>query len=117
MASAAIGQVNPFVTGTYLASTGSVTTADGNRVPSYAPPVEVSVQIQALTYNDILKLSGLNIQGVRSKAYVNGSMAGIVRTEGRGGDLLMLPDGSRWLVAIVLEDWPDWSSLALTRQL
>lgn len=114
--SGAISAVNPFLPATFQASIGSTTLPDGTRVPAYAPPVTVAVQVQALQYNDLMKLSGLNIQGVRSKVYVDGSMNGLVRGERKGGDLLTMADGTVWLVAIVLEDWPDWCSLAVTRQ-
>jgi hypothetical protein len=116
MVSGAIAIVNPFVPVSYQASTGSTTLEDGTRVPAYAAPVTVSAQVQALTYQDLLKLGGLNIQGVRSKLYVSGSMNGIVRGAHKGGDLVTMADGSVWLVAIVLEDWPDWTSLAITLQ-
>lgn len=116
IAAPAIGMVNPFLPITYRASTGSTTLEDGTRVPSYAAPVTVSAQVQALTYSDLLKLGGMNIQGVRSKLYVSGSMNGIVRGAAKGGDLVTMANGSTWLVAIVLEDWPDWTSLAITLQ-
>jgi hypothetical protein len=114
--SGAIGAVNPQSSATFQASTGSTTNDDGTRVPTYAAPVTIQCQIQSLQYNDLMKLSGLNIQGVRSKIYVNGSWSGLVRPEGKGGDLITFADGSVWLVAVVLEDWPDWCSVAVTRQ-
>jgi hypothetical protein len=39
-----------------------------------------------------------------------------VRTDQKGGDLLTMPDGSVWLVAMVLEHWADWTSVAITLQ-
>jgi hypothetical protein len=111
-----VGAVNPLVTAMMQASTGSTTNADGSRVPTYAAPVPVSCQIQSLQYNDIVMLQGVNIQGVREKVYINGKWEGIVRADRRGGDLLTMPDGTVYLVAMVLEHWPDWSCLAVTEQ-
>jgi hypothetical protein len=41
---------------------------------------------------------------------------GLVRVINKGGDLITLPDGSIWLVAQVLEQFPDWVSAAITLQ-
>jgi hypothetical protein len=112
-----IAAVNPFITCTLQASTGYTTNADGRRVPSYADPVSIACQVQPLQYTDILKLEGLNIQGVRSKVYIAGKWQGHVRPDQVGGDLLTMPDGTVWLVAVVMEDWPDWCVVTITRQM
>jgi hypothetical protein len=114
--SGAISSVNPMVTATLRASTGSTTNPDGTRVPTYAAPVAVQCQIQSLQYQDILKLAGLAIQGVRNKVYLDGDWQGLVRADRRGGDLLTMPDGSIYLVALILESWPDWTCAAVTMQ-
>lgn len=111
-----VAAVNPLVTATFQASTGSTTNADGTRVPTYAPAVSVLCQIQPLQYTDVTMLEGLNIQGVRNKVYVTGDWKAVVRGNRRGGDLLTMPDGTVYLVALVLEDWPDWCCLAVTLQ-
>jgi hypothetical protein len=116
LATGYVGAVNPPMIATLQASTGSTTNPDGSRVPTYAPAVQVSCQIQALQYNDLVKLQGLNIQGVRHKVYLNGKWEGVVRADRRGGDLLTMPDGTLYLVVQVLENWPDWCSLAVTEQ-
>lgn len=117
IASAAIAVVNPMSQATLRVSTGYTTNADGTRSPTYAPDAIISAQVQPLQYQDILKLEGLNIQGVRSKIYLSGDISGLKRVEQHGGDLIVLPDGRTYLVAIVLEDWPDWASAAVTQQL
>jgi hypothetical protein len=114
-----VGSVNPNVTASIQKSIGYTTAADGTRTPAYAPAVFVRVQIQALQYNDIAQLDGLNIQGERRAMYISGNWEGIVRADGSGGDLITLPDGSLWLVAQVLEDWGGrrgWVKVAVTRQ-
>jgi hypothetical protein len=116
IASNAVSAVNPFVTAAIQASSGYTTSGDGSRVPSYAPAAMIPVQIQALQYQDILQLNGLNIQGTRRAMYINGDWEGLIRADKKGGDIITLPDGTVWLVALVLEHWPDWVKLAVTLQ-
>lgn len=87
----AIRAVNPMLTGTIFVSTGYTTTDSFERVPAYREVVGVSMQVQSLTYKDIQQLEGLNLQGTRRAIYVNGRVEGLVRTENRGGDLIVLP--------------------------
>lgn len=183
IASAAIGAVNPLVPLSIRVSLGYATDSDFVRVPSYAPAVTVPGQVQALSYRDIQQVDSLNLQGIRRAIYVNGRVDGLVRVEGKGGDLVTVPgaffrgsisgttltvssigsgrislndgltgsgvlDGTRitalgtgtggvgtyevdldqtveegnlasgavYLVALVLEQWPNWCKLAATLQ-
>lgn len=117
----AIGAVNPFVPVTLKRSTGYTTAPDGKQVPAYATIANLSVQVQALSFSDLQQLDGLNIQGVRRAVYLNGPIMGVVRVNQAGGDLMVFPmgtfpEGDTWLVAHVLERWPDWSKCAITLQ-
>jgi len=115
-----VAAINPWVIATIQASTGYATSDDGSRVPSYAAPVSVQIQAQALQYNDIAQIDSLNIQGERRAMYINGNWEGVARPDSKGGDLIALPDGSIWLVALVLENWASsdgWVKVAVTRQL
>ena len=116
IASAAVSAVVPRVNLTVQVSTGYTTNADGSRVPTYAAPQVVSGSVQALQFNDITQLDALNIQGERRKIYIKGQVDGLVRVENKGGDLITDPLGNVWLVALVLEAWPDWCSVAVTLQ-
>jgi hypothetical protein len=82
--------------------------------------LQLQAQIQPLTWKDIQQLDGLNIEGVRWKAFLNGQIDGLVRGERKGGDLLVIPRGHRhagqWLVGQILEQWPDWVMAAITLQ-
>ena len=66
--------------------------------------------------------SGITTQGERKKIYVWGEIDGIVRDEGKGGDLITLLDGSVWKVALILESAQNeagvtkWCSAMITRQ-
>ena len=119
MVGPAIGSVNPFVTSSIQRSTGSTTGDSGKRTPSYSASELIQVQKQALQYNDLVQVDGLNISGEKCAMYIQGKVEGINRTEGKGGDLITTPDGKEWLVTIILEDWSEtggWCKVACVRQ-
>ena len=115
--------VNPNQTVTVLRSTGFTTGAGAKQVPSYAAPVSGPAQIQALDADDIKQLDGLNIQGTIRAIYLRGTLAGVVRPNQTGGDLVTIaapaPVALRgtWLVVKVLESWPDWTKAAVVLQM
>jgi hypothetical protein len=118
IASRAISKVNPNEWMQYQASTGSVTSADGSRVPSYAPAIRVLAQVQETTQDDLKKGDALNIQGEKVKLWMSGSASGVVRMSNKGGDLFgREKDGTQWLVLSVLETWPEWCAVLLVRQM
>lgn len=90
-----------------LASTSLTTTA-----PAQA-------QVQPVTWRDLQQLEGLNLGGVRWKVYLYGQVDAVVRSERKGGDLIVISTGRHqgtWLVAQVLEQYPDWVCAAITLQ-
>ena len=101
----AVSAVNPMVTAQLRVSTGNVTNPDFTISPSYAPAVPVQAQVQSLTYRDLQQTEGLNLQGTKKAIYLQGDVEGIVRPTNRGGDLITMPDGTVWLVVLVLESW------------
>ena len=107
--------VNPNKTVTVRRSTGYTIGAGRRQVPSYAAPVTGPGQIQALDANDIKQLDGLNVQGTIRAIYLRGALAGVVRPDGTGGDLVQI-DGQNWLVVKVLEGWPTWTKAAIVLQ-
>jgi hypothetical protein len=115
-----VSAVNPWVLVSIQRSTGYTTDSSGHRIPAYASPEYIKAQVQALQYNDIAQVDGLNIQGERRAMYLDGNWDGIQRADGKGGDIITMPDGTRWLVAMVLENWASvdgWVKVACTRQL
>lgn len=112
--SGAIGAVNPFVPAQIKISTGSTTLPSGKREPSYSV-TDVSAQIQALSYEDLKHIDGLNIQGVVKTVYVNGNFNGVNRPRQQGGDLLVV-NGEEWLIVKVVEEWPDWCHFVINLQ-
>lgn len=65
----------------------------------------VLAQIQALTTRDLRQMEGLNTQGELRGIYVSGTLNGVVRVLLKGGDLVVFPDGTVWLVTLVPEPW------------
>ena len=108
--------VNPNKTVTVRRSTGYTIGAGRKQVPGYADPVTGPGQIQALDANDIKQIDGLNIQGTVRAIYLRGVLAGVVRPDGTGGDLVEV-DGQTWLVVKVLEGWPTWTKAAIVLQM
>jgi hypothetical protein len=115
----AISAVNPSIIVSIQVNQGYATAADGTRTPTLAPAVNAVVQLQPLTYRDIQQLDGLNLQGIRKAIYINGEIDGLVRVSNNGGDVVTFPDGTVWLVALVLEGFAltaGWTKCAITLQ-
>jgi hypothetical protein len=112
----AIGAVNPLVEITVRVNLGYVTGPDGTQAPSYGPQTTVVAQIQPLTGGELRHMDSLNLQGDFQAIYINGHIAGLIRPDNKGGDLITLKDGRNYLVSTVLEDWPDWCKVAVTLQ-
>lgn len=122
----AINAVNPEILGQWLVSTGFTQAADFQQVPSYAAPVTVPMQVQALTGKDLRHQDLLNVQGVLRGVYMFGNVQGVVRVDAKGGDLLQFPQvlgGTvrTWKVQAVLETWnptsPGWCKVAVVLQI
>lgn len=114
-----IGAVNPFITVSIQVSTGSTPSANGQRVPTYAPAVERRAQVQPASYKDLQMVDGLNQGGERRKIYLYGVVDGLVRVENKGGDLITISGGVNagvWLVNQTIEQWPDWVAAVITLQ-
>lgn len=109
--------VNPNEIVTIERSTG-YTIGDGRRqVPTYAAPVTGPAQIQALDGDDLKQIEGLNVQGVIRAIYLRGSLAGVIRPNQTGGDIVKRNAGAEtWLVVKVLESWPNWTKAAIVLQ-
>jgi len=116
LANGVTSTVNPNKTVTVRRSTGYTIGAGRKQVPGYADPVTGPAQIQALDANDLRQVDGLNIQGTMRAIYLRGVLAGVVRPDGTGGDLIDV-DGQTWLVVKVLEGWPTWTKAAIVLQM
>jgi hypothetical protein len=120
--SGAISAVNPQTLVMWRISSGHNIAPDGTQTPNYITVPNVPVQVQALSYSDLMKMGALNVQGTRRKIYMNGNPEGLDRNAIKGGDLVDMPNlpnfpgPTTWLVTQVLEHWPDWASIAITLQ-
>lgn len=112
----AIAAINPMQTALLLRSAGYTTNPDGRRVPVYGTPIPMQVQVQELTEADLHVSDNLNLQGETKKIYLEGDWNGVIRPDGRGGDLVSVA-GQVWLVVQVLENWPNWTAVLAVRQI
>ncbi len=114
-----VAAVNPWQSAQYKRSTGYATGADGKRTPAYATATDVQVQMQALQYKDLIQVNGLNLNGEKRAMYCMGQVSGVMRPDGTGGDLFVLPDNTVWLVVVMLENWnttAGWTKVAVVKQ-
>jgi hypothetical protein len=115
----AIQGVSPMLNVTLKRSTGLTVAADGITSPTYSTFGPLQAQVQALDASDLRQIAGINQQGEKLAIYVNGTLLGEVSPDGAGGDLILMPDGSTWLVMKVLENWgtiDGWTKVAVVRQ-
>lgn len=115
-----ISAVNPMLAGQWFLSSGYTTDENFKRAPAYSDPILIRAQVQSLTYRDLMQLDGLNLNGEKRALYVSGHLEAVLRPDSKGGDLITLDDGTKWLVAQVLENWyhtNGWVKVAVTRQL
>lgn len=113
-----IDTVNPNETVRVQRSTGYTIGTGRKQIPSYATAVEGPANVQALDGSDLKQIEGLNIQGEIRAIYLRGSLAGAVRPDSKGGDLVFRGTGfsEKWLVVKVLETWSDWAKAVIVMQ-
>lgn len=114
--------VNPNMIVTVTPSTGFTIGAGAKQIPTYGPSVTGPAQLQALDGADLKQIDGLNLEGVIRAIYLRGALNGVVRTAGKGGDLVTIappspaPYVGTWLVAKILETWPLWTKAVIVLQ-
>jgi hypothetical protein len=121
IANAAIQGVNPNIAVTYLASSGSTTSASGRQTPTYAAPLTVQAQVQAATGEMLKHVQPISQQAVYRNVRTVEDAQGIVRVQAKGGDLFRFPlrpgeQSYTWKVVHVLETWPEWCSVVVELQ-
>lgn len=114
-----VAAVNPYEAASLRSSTGFNTADDGKPLPQYAAAVNIAIQVQPLSDDDLRQLDGINLEGIHRAIYANRQLHGIERDAQRGGDLITRADGTLWLVVQVLEAWSSsgWCKVAATQQL
>lgn len=120
IANAAVQIVNRNIPATWRRSEGYTIDEAGLQIPQYID-TDVSVQSQAVSGDSLAFTNGLDIQGVMRSVYMYGNVQGVVRSDERGGDLLIFPQTPRdpaqvWKIVTVVETWPDWAHVIAVLQ-
>ena len=117
--SGAIAAVNPRIPISGNVCTGYTVGANYIQIPTYQA-IKTTGEVQPLTSSDLKMLSGLNIQNVELKVYLDGNFEGVFRNLESGGDTLTFCYGTiceqTYLVTAVIERWQDWSCVGVTAQ-
>lgn len=120
IASPLISVVNPMTPAKLYKSTGYTTGANGRQVPTYAPMVRGLIQVQGMSMGALQHTNNLNITGVLRKVYLGGDWESVVRNSLKGGDKFIFSSADaidgEWLIATVLETWPDWCAVVVQLQ-
>lgn len=117
--SSAIGAINPNQFVSVRPSIGNVEATDGTLAPAYGPEIKLLAQVQPLTGGDLRHVDALNIQGIHRVLYFSANVHAAVRVSLKGGDLVVLPDKSVWLVNQELEPFfstAGWTKVFITLQ-
>lgn len=118
LANSVSSTVNPNEIVTLLSSVGyTLDPATARQIPRYGIPRRGPAQIQALDNSDLKQIDNLNIQGDIRAIYLRGVLAGVIRPDQTGGDIIKrgFPEET-WLVTKVLESWPTWTKAVIVRQ-
>ena len=124
IANAVSNCVNPNIIVRLQTSAGSTLGAAGRQQPQYNPAITGPAQIQALDNVDLKKMEGMNISGSVRAIYMKGNLAGVIRPDSKGGDLITVPAApgvpalfvGLWLTTKVLESWPLWTKICIVKQ-
>lgn len=125
IANSVSSQVNPNIPVTVSASNGYDINPDTlAQVPKYTVVGPAPAQVQALDNSELKQIEGLNIQGSIRGIYLRGILAGVIRPDSKGGDLVVIAASpytpaalvGTWLVVKMLETWPLWSKAVIVYQ-
>ena len=96
----------------------------GRITPKYAAPLEVQVQIQSLSADELAQQEEASRTQLTRRAYLcvpKGGLtpAGIIRPLVRSGDILRRADGTCWLITSLAEDFSasGWVRANITQQI
>ena len=111
--------ITGFLTGTGQDGTYEVSVEQTVAQIAMQANLTLLAQVQSLSWRDLQLTEGLNLSGTRRKFYLSGVVEAVERVSKRGGDLIEVASGVNagvWLIAQVLEQFPNWVSVAATMQ-
>jgi hypothetical protein len=114
IANSCINTINPDISVTVKKATGYTIGAGAKQIPAYTTYTGMA-QLQALDGKELKQLDGLNINGTIKGIYLRGVLAGVIRPNQTGGDIIQI-GAETWLVVKVLEGWTDWTKCAIVLQ-
>ena len=117
MARAATAIISPPVLATISRSNGYATATDGTRTPVFTVISGIKAEVQPMTAQDLHQVDGLNMGGEKVTIFLSGELLGVLRIGQNGGDIVELPNGKKYLVVLVLEQWAGWVKVACVLQL
>lgn len=120
MANSRTQTINPNLVIELLRSNGYTVGAAFKQIPAFIS-MTGEAQIQALSGKDLMHLNNLGIEGVSRKVYLYGNWMGVVRSDEKGGDVLVFPQvpgepNQQWKIRTVFETWPDWCAVGVSLQ-
>lgn len=116
--------INPNIIVIWQPSNGFTIGAAGKQVPAYGAGISGPAQIQALDDSDLRHTEKLNITGSLRALYLKGNLAGVIRADNKGGDLITIGAApgvpallvGTWLTTKVSESWPLWTKVVIVKQ-
>lgn len=92
--------VNSNILVTLQISNGYSIGAGQRQMPLYKPAITGIAQIQALDGSDLRQIENLNIQGTLRSLYLYGGLAGVMRSDSKGGDIITIKSGRPKIASI-----------------
>lgn len=120
IANRAITTVNPNIPAVLKLNVGMETDDTGKRVAKF-DEINVKIQPQSLSSNDLQMFDTLAQQGQLLNVYISGQIHALRRISQKGADKLIFKafgenEESEWLIKSVAESFPDWCKVVVWRQ-
>lgn len=120
IANRAITTVNPNIPAVLKLNVGMETDDTGKRVAKF-DEINVKIQPQSLSSNDLQMFDTLAQQGQLLNVYISGQIHALRRISQKGADKLIFKafgenEESEWLIKSVAESFPNWCKVVVWRQ-
>ncbi|MEG9476483.1 hypothetical protein QMO40_04630 [Mannheimia bovis] len=120
IANRAITDVNPNIPAVLKLNVGMETDDTGKRVAKF-DEINVKIQPQSLSSNDLQMFDTLAQQGQLLNVYISGQIHALRRISQKDADKLIFKafgenEESEWLIKSVAESFPNWCKVVVWRQ-